>query len=97
MAQDAAAGCLRVSRGDFGHKESEWVASSIRLVDGETALLARVAERIVTAEVIVGEEAGFVKKQKVVFDIPRTVDYRADVEDIAGHLQELMRHPLLLV
>jgi starch synthase len=65
------------------------------LVDGETAFLAKVAERIVATEVIIGEEAGFAEKQKIVFDIPRTVDYRADAEDIATHLQELMRHPLL--
>jgi starch synthase len=65
------------------------------LVDGETAFLAGVAEKIVTSEVIIGEEAGFAKKQKILFDIPRTVDYRADTEAIAMHLQELMRHPLL--
>jgi starch synthase len=65
------------------------------LVNGETAFLAGVAEKIVTSEVIIGEEAGFAKKQKIVFDIPRTVDYRADTEAIAVHLRELMRHPLL--
>ncbi|WP_142685181.1 glycosyltransferase family 4 protein [Chitinophaga polysaccharea] len=60
------------------------------LVHGETALLAGVAEEIVTSEVMVGKESGFVTSQKVVFSTPRTVDYRADVNDIRQYLQRLM-------
>lgn len=65
------------------------------LVDGETAYLANVAQKIVANEVVVGQEAGFKQKHKIVFDLPRTVDYRANTADIATHLLKLMNHPLL--
>jgi alpha-maltose-1-phosphate synthase len=67
------------------------------LVDGETAYLANVAQRIVTNEVVAGHEAGFKEAHKIVFDLPRTVDYRANATDIAAHLLELMLHPLLRI
>lgn len=60
------------------------------LVDGETALLAGVAKKIVVNQVILGEESGYDANQKIVFDEPRTVDYRASVPDIAKHLSLLM-------
>jgi len=65
------------------------------LVHGETALLAKVAEKIVVNEVTLGAEAGFRETRKVTFDIPRTVDYRASVQDIADHLLELAAHPAM--
>lgn len=65
------------------------------LVHGETALLANVAEKITLDEVTLGVESGFDEPTKVTFDIPRTVDYRANVEDIARHLLELAEHPAL--
>jgi glycosyltransferase involved in cell wall biosynthesis len=67
------------------------------LVDGKTAYLANVAQKIVTNEVIVGHEAGFKEAHKIVFDLPRTVDYRANAADIATHLLELMNHPLVRI
>ncbi|MBO9730137.1 MAG: glycosyltransferase family 4 protein [Chitinophaga sp.] len=60
------------------------------LVHEETALMAEVGERIVVNEVILGLESGFTVNHKVVFGTPRTVDYRADVNDISRHLQRLM-------
>lgn len=60
------------------------------LIHGKTAFLAGVAKKIVVKEVILGKESGFKNKQKVEFDIPRTVDYRADVNDIAEYLLRLM-------
>jgi glycosyltransferase involved in cell wall biosynthesis len=60
------------------------------LVHGKTALLAKVARKIVINEVILGEESGFEDQHKVVFELPRTVDYRASVQDIADHLLTLM-------
>lgn len=60
------------------------------LIHGKTALLAEVAQRIVVKEVILGEESGFEANHKIEFDIPRTVDYRANVQDIAKYLLELM-------
>ena len=60
------------------------------LIHGETALLAKVAQKIVVNEVILGDESGFEDQHKVVFKAPRTVDYRASVHDIARHLMTLM-------
>jgi glycosyltransferase involved in cell wall biosynthesis len=61
------------------------------LVHSQTALLADVAKRIVVNEVTLGKESGFEDQHKIVFDIPRTVDYRANVQDIADHLLVLMK------
>ncbi len=60
------------------------------LVDGQTALLAGIAEHIVVNEVTINDESGLEKKHKVVFDVPRTIDYRASVDDIAKYLIQLM-------
>ncbi|WP_212006114.1 glycosyltransferase family 4 protein [Chitinophaga sp. HK235] len=60
------------------------------MIHGETALLASIADEIVLKEVVVGTESGFDARRTVVFDTPRTVDYRASSEDIASHLGELM-------
>jgi alpha-maltose-1-phosphate synthase len=60
------------------------------LIHGETAYLAEVAQRIVINEVILGSESGYADNHKVKFNVPRTVDYRANVQDIAKHLLTLM-------
>jgi len=60
------------------------------LIHGKTASLTRVAQKIVVNEVILGKESGFGNKHKVAFDVPRTVDYRANVQDIAKYLLTLM-------
>jgi len=60
------------------------------LVDGKTAFLAKVARRIVVNEVLLGDESGFEDRHKVLFKTPRTVDYRADINDIAKYLMLLM-------
>lgn len=60
------------------------------LVDGETAFLANVAQKIVVNEVTLGSESGFGDNHKVLFTEPRTVDYRANVQDIAKDLLILM-------
>jgi glycosyltransferase involved in cell wall biosynthesis len=65
------------------------------LIDGETAFLAEVARKIVVNEVTLGKESGFEPHHKVVFDVPRTVDYRADVQDIAKYMQVLMNDKAL--
>ena len=59
------------------------------LVQGKTALLAKVAQKIVVNEVFLTLE-GDKEARKVTFNPPRTVDYRADVNDIAKYLLELM-------
>ena len=60
------------------------------LIDDETALLAGIAHKIVVNQVILGEESGYEDKHTVVFKEPRTVDYRANVQDIAQDLLTLM-------
>lgn len=60
------------------------------LIHGETAFLAEVAQRIVVNEVMLGTESGFEDRHKVTFKVPRTVDYRANIQDIAKYLMELM-------
>jgi alpha-maltose-1-phosphate synthase len=60
------------------------------LVHGETAFLANVAQKIVVNEVLLGDESGYEKSRKVVFESPRTVDFRASVHDIANYLMDLM-------
>ena len=65
------------------------------LIDGETSFLAKVAKKIVLNEVTLGNESGFENNYKVIFKEPRTVDYRADVPDIASGLLCLMNDPEL--
>ena len=60
------------------------------LVHGETGFLAGIAKEIIIKETTVGEEAGWEPGHRVIFPQPRTVDYRASVQDIAGYLMELM-------
>jgi glycosyltransferase involved in cell wall biosynthesis len=60
------------------------------LLHGETAFLADVAQKIVVDQVTLGYESGFEDKHNVVFKEPRTVDYRANVHDIANYLMDLM-------
>jgi len=67
------------------------------LVDGETALLANVAQKIVVDHVVLGKEAGYEENHQIIFKKPRTVDYRANVDDIAKDLLMLMNRPLLRI
>jgi glycosyltransferase involved in cell wall biosynthesis len=61
------------------------------LIHEKTAFLAKVARKIVINEVMLGDESGFEYKHKVKFKVPRTVDYRADVQEIAKYLLILMK------
>ncbi len=65
------------------------------LVHGETAFLANVAQQVILNETILGKESGFGKKRRIVFEPPRTVEYRANVEDLASYLLMLMNDPAL--
>jgi alpha-maltose-1-phosphate synthase len=65
------------------------------LIDGETAFLANIAQKIVVNEVILGYESGYEDNHKVQFKEPRTVDYRANVQDIAKDLLVLMQDSAL--
>jgi glycosyltransferase involved in cell wall biosynthesis len=60
------------------------------LIHGETAFLAKVAQKITVNEVMLGYESGFEDEHRVIFKVPRTIDYRASVHDIANYLIELM-------
>ena len=65
------------------------------LIHGETAYMAKVARKIAVTEVILGEESGYADQHRVKFDVPRTVDFRADVQDIARYLLKLMNDQTL--
>jgi glycosyltransferase involved in cell wall biosynthesis len=65
------------------------------LIHGETAFLANVAQKIVVDQVTLGDESGFEDQHRVVFKEPRTVDYRANVHDIANYLMDLMTNAAL--
>ena len=65
------------------------------LVHGETAFLAGVAQEILIRETVLDEDAGYEKGHRLVFDTPRTADYRASVHEIADYLLELMTSPEL--
>jgi len=67
------------------------------LVHGETAFLANIAQEVVIRETIIDEENGMEKKHRVVFDSPRTVDYRASIHDIADYLLQLMSNKELRI
>jgi starch synthase len=60
------------------------------LIHGETAFLADIAQKIVVNQVILGNESGYEDKHTVIFKEPRTVDYRAKVEDIGEYLELLI-------
>ncbi len=61
------------------------------MVHGETAFLSGVAMEVMLKETIAGKDAGYEPGHQVVFQTPRTVDYRASVHDIAKYLMDLMR------
>ena len=61
------------------------------LVHGETAFLAGIAQEIQLREAVVGEESGYENGHRVVFEQPRTADYRASIYDIAEGLLQLMK------
>ena len=65
------------------------------LIHGETAYMVKVARKIVATEVMLGEESGYEDQHQVKFDVPRTVDYRADIHDIARYLLKLMNDETL--
>ncbi len=65
------------------------------LVHEETALLARVAVQNTITEAILGPESGYAAGYRFVLDTPRIADYRADVNDIASYLLQLMTDPAL--
>jgi len=63
------------------------------LVQGETAFLAGVAMEVVLRETTVAGDSEGEPSHRVVFQGPRTVDYRASVHDIANYLIDLMENP----
>ena len=65
------------------------------LVHGKTAYLADIAQEIRLRETMLGDESGYQEGHKFVFKRPRTVDYRASVNDIANYLMDLMTNQSL--
>lgn len=62
------------------------------LIDNKTACLAGIGQKIVVNEVTLGSESGYEENRRIVFDEPRTVDYRANVTDIKDALVKLMNN-----
>jgi len=65
------------------------------IVHGKTGFLAGVAQEIRIGETILGEESGYEAGRRVVFEPPRTADYRASVHDVADYLMQMMTDPEL--
>lgn len=65
------------------------------MVHGETAFLADVAREIKIKEGVYGEGHGIDTGQKIVFPVPRTVEFRASAPSVAEYLLRLMRDPVL--
>ena len=61
------------------------------MVHGETAFLPSVAEEIKITEGLFGEGHGIDNTHRIVFQTPRTVEYRASVPDVAKYLRMLMQ------
>ncbi|MCG6924337.1 MAG: glycosyltransferase [Acidobacteria bacterium] len=57
----------------------------------ETALLAAVAREIKIAEATLGEDHDLAAGHRVVFPECKTVDYGADVTQVAHHLLDLLK------
>ncbi len=60
------------------------------VVHGETGFLAKVSETIGLEEEWGYKDMGFSSKHKVKFDVPKTFAVRADVDDLAEHLLNLL-------
>jgi glycosyltransferase involved in cell wall biosynthesis len=60
------------------------------MVHGETAFLAGVAREIQVTEAMLGQDHGFEEGHRVVFPSLKTADYRADVQEVADYLLQLM-------
>ena len=60
------------------------------LVHGETALLANVSTEVLVKETIVGEDQGYDTPRRIVFENPRTAEFRASIFDLSEHLTALM-------
>jgi glycosyltransferase involved in cell wall biosynthesis len=58
-------------------------------------LVFGIAQEIVLHEAEVGKESGFAEKHKIVFDPPRTVEYRANVDELTSYFMTLMTDPNL--
>lgn len=67
------------------------------LIHNKTAFLAEVAKKIEVNEVILGKESGFEEHSRIHFKAPRTVDYRANVQDIAKYTLRLMNDEQLRI
>ncbi len=60
------------------------------IIHEKNGLLAEVGEEIKVERMVVGEEHGFQAGTVFNFDPPKVIDYRADVTDLARHLDRLI-------
>ncbi len=60
------------------------------IIQGETGYLAKVGEEVVLEEEWAYKWMGFPKRVKVLFPKPKTVAYRADIDDLAEYLYKML-------
>jgi glycosyltransferase involved in cell wall biosynthesis len=60
------------------------------IIHGETGFLAKVGEEVKLEEEWAYKWMGFDKKQKIQFDKPKTLAYRADIDDLAEYMLKLL-------
>lgn len=60
------------------------------IIHNETGLLAKVGEEVQLEEEWAYKWMGFNKKHKIQFDKPKTLAYRADIDDLAKYLLKLL-------
>src|SRR3989338_2235135 len=60
------------------------------VVHGETGYLAKVAHTIDLDSELVYPEMGFPEEMRIFFERPKTFAYRADIDDLASYLLELL-------
>ncbi len=60
------------------------------IIHGETGFLAKVGEEVKLEEEWAYKWMGFGKKQKIQFDKPKTLAYRADIGDLAENMLKLL-------
>jgi starch synthase len=63
------------------------------IVHGQTGFLAGIAQEIRIGEAVLGEESGYEDGHRIVFEPPRSADFRASVHDLAAYLLDLMGKP----
>jgi glycosyltransferase involved in cell wall biosynthesis len=66
------------------------------IIHGETGFLAKIGEEVKLDEEWAYTWMGFEKKQKIKFDKPKTLAYRADIDDLAKYMYKMLSDDALM-